>query len=125
MLRILVRNITSNWIGYAVNAVVIFFLTPFVLHSLGDTRYGVWVLAIGLTGYFGLLDLGLRGGTIQYLTRNLAKRDYSAVNRTASTSVMGLAACGTVVILAAGLLSWLSPKIFTIPSDAVAEVRWC
>ncbi len=125
MLRIIARNIASNWIGYAVNAVVIFFLTPFVLHSLGDTRYGVWILVNGLTGYFGLLDLGLRGGTIQYLTRYLAQRDYHSVNRTASTSVAGLAACGLAVVLASAFISWLSPFIFTIPANAITEVRWC
>ncbi len=72
MLRTIARNIISNWVGYAINAVVIFFLTPFVLHSLGDTRYGIWILVNGLTGYFGLLNLGLSGGTTQYLTRYLA-----------------------------------------------------
>lgn len=125
MLRILIRNIVSNWVGYAVNAVVIFFLTPFVLRSLGDTRYGVWVLATGLTGYYGLLDLGLRGGTIQYLTRYLARRDYAAMNRTASTSVAALAVCGLVVSFASLAISCVAPLIFTIPEDAISEVRWC
>ncbi len=125
MLRTLIRNIVSNWMGYVVNAVVIFFLTPFVLHSLGDTRYGVWVLATGLTGYFGLLDLGFRAGTTQYLTRHLAQRDYDAVNRTASTSIAALSVCGLTVAVASVLICWLSPFIFTIPEGTVSEVRWC
>ena len=125
MLRTIARNIVSNWMGYAINAVVIFFLTPFVLRSLGDTRYGVWILANGLTGYFGLLDLGFRAGTTQYLTRYLAQQDYLALNRTASTSVAALSACGVVVAVASGVVSWLAPLIFTIPEDTISEVRWC
>ncbi len=125
MLRIIARNVVSNWVGYAVNACVIFLLTPFVLRSLGDTRYGVWILINGLTGYFGLLDLGMRLGTTRYLTRNLAQRDYLALNRTASTSVVALGTCGFVVLLASAVLSWLSPRIFAIPEDTIYEVRWC
>jgi O-antigen/teichoic acid export membrane protein len=125
MLRILIRNIVSNWIGFAVQAAVAFFLTPFVLHSLGDTRYGIWSLVIGLTGYYGLLDLGFRSGITQYLTRHLATRDFDGMNRTASTALVALASCGSLIALASGVLSWLAPLIFTIPADAVAETRWC
>ncbi len=38
---------------------VAFFLTPFVVNSLGSTAYGIWVLLMSLTGYYGLLDLGV------------------------------------------------------------------
>ena len=85
MLKILARNMVSNWIGFAVQVGVVFFLTPFVLHAIGDVRYGIWALATGLTGYYGLLDLGFRSGIMQYMTRHLAKGDYVQLNRTAST----------------------------------------
>lgn len=35
------RNLAANWIGYGANPVVMFFLSPFVVRSLGDTAYGV------------------------------------------------------------------------------------
>jgi O-antigen/teichoic acid export membrane protein len=50
----ILRNIASNWAGYAVNAAVTLVLTPFVLHQLGDARYGVWVLTSSIVGYYGL-----------------------------------------------------------------------
>jgi len=125
MLRILIRNIVSNWVGFAVQAAVTFFLTPFVLHTLGDARYGIWALVIGLTGYYGLLDLGFRSGITQYLTRYLAKRDFEAMNATASTAMLALASCGGLIVLVSGVLSWLAPAIFNLPAGAVTETRWC
>ena len=124
-IRILARNIFSNWCGFAVQAVVTFFLTPFVLNSLGDTRYGIWALVTGLTGYYGLLDLGFRSGVTQYMTRHLATRDFEQLNRVASTAFVALAACGGLVALAAMVLSLIAPHVFSIPADAVAETRWC
>jgi hypothetical protein len=37
--RTLLRNIVSNGLGHAVQAAIIFFLTPYVLRELGDKRY--------------------------------------------------------------------------------------
>ena len=59
-MRVILRNIFSNWTGYLITILVGFFLAPFVLHHLGNTGYGVWTLVLSLTGYFGLLDLGIR-----------------------------------------------------------------
>jgi O-antigen/teichoic acid export membrane protein len=125
MLRILIRNIISNWFGFAVSAAVSFFLTPFVLHSLGDTNYGIWSLVVGLTGYYGLLDLGFRSGITQYLTRHLATRDFVQMNRTASTAFVALTSCGGLVTILSLLVAWLTPYIFNIPEDAIDETRWC
>ncbi len=125
MLRILVRNIVSNWCGFAVSAAVAFFLTPFVLHSLGDTRYGIWVLVGGLTGYYGLLDLGFRSGITQYLTRHLATRDFGPMNGVASTAFVALAGCAGLIMVASAIVCWLATHFFTIPPDAIVETRWC
>ena len=88
--RRLIRNIASNWTGYVVQVAVGFFLTPFVVHSLGETQYGIWTLVVGLTGYYGLLDLGVASGMTQYLTRYLAAKDIDNLNRSASTGFVAL-----------------------------------
>jgi O-antigen/teichoic acid export membrane protein len=124
LVRVLIRNAASNWLGFAVQAAVAFFLTPFVLASLGSSRYGVWMLVGSLTGYYGLLDLGFRAGLTQYLTRYLATGDYQSLNKTASTGVVALACCGGIIFLAALGLAGLAPLVFHVPGDLGGEVRW-
>jgi O-antigen/teichoic acid export membrane protein len=92
---------------------------------LGETRYGIWALATGLTGYYGLLDLGFRSGITQYLTRHLALREYDRMNRVASTAVAALVVCGLLCILIAATLCLLAPRIMQIPPGTIAETRWC
>jgi hypothetical protein len=58
MLRTLLRNVLSNWAGFLVEACVAFYLSPFVIHTLGDTSYGIWILLTSLTCYFGILNGG-------------------------------------------------------------------
>ena len=42
--RTYVRNLLANWIGVISETAIAFFLTPFVLASLGEARYGLWGL---------------------------------------------------------------------------------
>ena len=36
-----------------------FVIAPFLVHRLGELRYGEWILIASMTNYFGLLDLGI------------------------------------------------------------------
>ena len=119
--RGLAWNVFSNWTGYAVQVAVTFFLTPLVVGSLGDARYGVWILLSGLTGYYGLLDLGFRAGLTQYLTRHLATKQYDKLNQTASTGFVALACCGLLILLATVLLSWFAPHMFRLAPEHARE----
>ena len=60
------KNVFSNWTGYLINVVVSFFISPFIVHTLGNTGYGIWVFVGSITGYLGIMDFGMR-----YLERKL------------------------------------------------------
>ena len=96
--RIIFRNIFSNWAGYLVTALIGFFLSPFIVHSLGTTGYGLWTLVLSLTGYFGLLDLGIRSSVGRFVARYLALNDDRSSNRILSTAFFILA-CGGLLAL--------------------------
>src|SRR5262245_26110678 len=99
-------------------------MTPFVLHTLGDARYGVWLVMMGLTGYYGLLDVGFRSGLNQFLPRYLALRDFEKLNRTASTGFAALLTCGLVVMAACLAVSALAPRFFhASEAELIAEIR--
>lgn len=121
--RRLLRNITANWLGFAVQVVITLLLTPFVLQSLGEARYGVWVLIIGLTGYYGLLDLGLRASLTQRLSRQLAVGDVAGLNQTASIGLTLLSGTGLLLAAASFALAWWAPVLLGVPPQLTPEVR--
>jgi O-antigen/teichoic acid export membrane protein len=65
--RIIARNLVANWVGHGANLVVMFFLSPFILHTLGITQFGIWQILMVLTGYMGILDLGVRASTGRHI----------------------------------------------------------
>jgi O-antigen/teichoic acid export membrane protein len=122
---VILRNVAVNWIGFAVNACVTLILTPFVLRELGAAAYGVWVLTSSVIGYYGLLDLGLRGGVTQFLTRYLAVEDLRSASECMSSALAALSVvCLAVLLLTAGM-AYGAPHIFRIPAAMRAEASWC
>jgi len=111
-----IKNVAGSWFGLATNMVVGFLLTPFILHRLGNTAFGLWVLMSSFTGYYGLLDLGLRNAIIRYVARYQATDEVDELAKVVSTGFFaysGVAALATVISLvaAANVQSWfkLSP----------------
>jgi O-antigen/teichoic acid export membrane protein len=122
---VILRNISSNWIGYAANALVTLILTPFVLHQLGDARYGVWILTVSIIGHFGLLDLGFRGGVTQFLTKYLAVRDYRKASECLSSAVKAFSALGFFLVFLSIAAVYIAPLVFDFPPGLKYETSWC
>ena len=120
--KTILRNVFSNWTGYAVHVIVAFLLTPYILRSLGEGRYGAWALVIGLTGYYGLIDLGISSGISQYLTRYLAENNVQRLNGTASTGMVALTVVGLVVFFCSLVIGLNVTGVFQVPADLRREV---
>src|SRR5262245_37221296 len=103
--HVVARNVLWNWAGMATYMLAGFVVAPFLVHHLGETNYGLWILIASLTGYFSLLDLGVGGSVGRNVAFHRAKNDQDAVNAIVSTAlallsgVALLALAGTAVVL--------------------------
>ena len=73
--KIYLRNLTANWIGYGLNLIIMFAMSPFVIHRLGDVNYGVWTIMMSMTGYLGLVEIGTRGALGRFINYYLGKKE--------------------------------------------------
>ena len=122
--RTYARNLLVNWFSYVANIVVMFFLTPFVVHELGKTGYGVWSLLISLTGYLGLIDIGVRAGLSRFINFYLGRKDIPKVNAVVSTAMGYFLGIGLVIVLASvGLAAMLGVLFQKIPADMLPAAR--
>jgi O-antigen/teichoic acid export membrane protein len=126
MWRDLVRNALSNAGGTVVGLVVGFVTMPLVVHHLGPAQFGLWVLASGVVGYLGVLDLGLSPTLVNEAAALLARDEPDARRRlgeTASTIAVVYAGLGAVGALALVLVGALAPVLFQVPADDLATFR--
>ncbi len=110
----ILKNASSNLAGYFVNLTVGLLLSPFVVHALGDSLFGLWTLIRSMTGYYGIFDLGIFSAVSHYVTRYVTKNNIDGVNRTMSTAIVILCVVALCTILLTIVLTYLSPTWFSI-----------
>ncbi|MEA3458235.1 MAG: MATE family efflux transporter [Candidatus Thermoplasmatota archaeon] len=118
------RNMLANWSGYIANLLVSFFLSPFIVHSLGNSAYGVWSLLISLTGYLGLIEMGVMNGTGRYINYYLGRKEPQKVSYIVNTSLVFYCAVGVLLLLAALAFSASFSQLFSkIPPQLAQQAQ--
>src|ERR1700680_22051 len=92
----ILKNVGSSWSALGINVIVGIFLSPFILHRLGDTAFGIWVLIFSVTGYYGIFDFGIRSSIIRYVSKYTATQDIEEVNRLINSAMFTYTAVGAL-----------------------------
>ena len=117
----MLRNIGSNWALIALTIAATYFLTPFLIRTLGQDGYGTWTLITALTGYMSLLALGVPMASVRYLAQDIAQGDTQKVNRTIGTCVGLYLMIGAAALLVGAGLSVLFAVFFEVPAGWHAQ----
>jgi O-antigen/teichoic acid export membrane protein len=121
--RLLARNIVWNWAGMVAGMLVGFLVAPFLVHRLGQSLYGLWILIASFTNYFGLLDLGIRGSVGRNIAYFRARGDRDEVNATLATALALLCGAGLIALLGTLALLPVFPRLFDVPAEQLGEAR--
>jgi O-antigen/teichoic acid export membrane protein len=119
----IIKNVSASWFSLGVSILVGIFLSPFILHRLGNTAYGAWVLAFSVTGYYGLFDLGIRSSIIRYVSTYTATNDDEGLFRLINTSLAVYTAIGMVAMVATIAVSTYVGSLFRMPADFLHTAR--
>jgi len=112
-------NVGMNWVSMAVSMVVPFFLTPFVIRSLGLTAYGIWILAVSTVSYLGLLDMGLRSAVIRFVSKAEAQAKPDEAKAAIGAALWFRVLISSGVAAISILLAFAFPHWFKIPHDLI------
>ncbi len=119
----IIKNVGSSWSALAINIAVGIFLSPFILHRLGDAAFGVWVLIFSVTGYYGLFDLGIRSSIIRYVSKYTATDDREKLTSFVNTALFSYTSIGVVSMVLTVLLSSSVERLFRIPPEMHSQAR--
>jgi len=119
--RVLVGNGAWTSTGHAVQLVVLFFLSPFIVHRLGDSLYGVWEMVASLVGYMGFADLGVRPAVVHFVAKHDARGETDALNRYVNTAFVSFATGGLLVLLVSAVLASVLPGLWHLAEGFEAQ----
>ncbi len=104
-------------------AMISFFLSPFIVHRLGNEAYGVWILLYSIVGYLGLLDLGVRSAVTKYLATLYATEQHEEANHIASAALALFAAAGFFAVLSTFALAQVGLGWFDVSPELLGAAR--
>jgi O-antigen/teichoic acid export membrane protein len=98
--------------GRAWYLVIWFVATPFILHRLGDERFGVWSLLFLLSGYLATFDFGLGASIVKFTAEHAARSALDPLRSTLAGInrlylLLGLLWVTVIVAAHPLLLGWL------------------
>jgi O-antigen/teichoic acid export membrane protein len=124
MRKDIIKNVGASWFSLGVSVLVGIFLSPFILHRLGDTAFGIWVLIFSITGYYGLFDLGIRSSVIRYVSTYTATNDNEGLAKLINTSLATYTAIGILAMALTLIASLFVDSLFRIPAEFLTTARW-
>ncbi len=117
------KNLASSYTQTFVQAGILILLTPFVVSRLGSTGYGIWALIGSLTGYFGLLDFGVRAAVVKYVAEFEAKEETESLHDTISAAMTFFSTMGILAFVASiGMAFWALP-VLNIPRSFLGTAQ--
>ena len=114
-------GVILGYIAMAVNNLSSFFLTPLMLMVFGTSEFGVYKLALSITSYFALADLGLSNAVVRYISEYRANKDKESESKFVGLVVFIDLIIGGVLLVLGVLFYYLIPQIFK-SSFSIAEV---
>jgi O-antigen/teichoic acid export membrane protein len=110
--RSLLLGAITNWAAFAAAMFVSFFLAPYLIHHLGDARYGVWCVVESILAYFTLFDLGIAACLVRFVAKFHATDERTELNRLVSACLIIFTIAAAVVLLLGGaLIPFVAPGL--------------
>lgn len=121
--RVLWSTLT-NYAAQFITMGVGILLTPFILHQLGPSQYGLWVLVGSLVGYGSLLEFGIAGAVTKYVAEHRALGQAERADGLVATALALYAGLCLLGIGLSVLAAALVVQIFHIPPNQQTTAQW-
>ncbi len=122
--RQILKNVGSSWFALGINVAVGIFLSPYILHRLGDDAFGLWVIIFSVTGYYGLFDLGIRSSIVRYVAKYSATGEHDELNRLVNTAMFSYTGIGILAMATTLIVAKYINSISHIQPEFLVTAQW-
>jgi len=96
---------------------IAFFLTPYLIGTLGKARYGVWTLAFSLIGYMRLADVGMQQSLVRFVSKHLATEDWPGLSQVISSSARLYLGVAAITLVASSAMAFGFLHLLKVPVE--------
>lgn len=122
-ISIIGRNIRFTILSRVLALIITFFIFPFIVRHTGQELYGVYLIVMTITGYFGLLDLGFMSALVKYVSEYSGVGDTRAINRIINASLSFYTLIGIAAALLLFSFSMYFNRFFGVEAQNLALAK--
>ena len=123
ILRKLGRNIKFLGVSTVIRFAVALLLTPFIINKVGKEPYGVYLLALTFTGYFGVLDFGMLSALVKFVAESKGANNRETLNQSVNVSFSFFFLIGLFIALMLFIASFFIGNLFHITAENMRLMR--
>lgn len=101
--------------------VIGFLLTPFIVHALGLQQFGLWAVVGSLAGYLGLLDFGLGGAFVKFISEYVEKDRRDHARQVICFGMLFYLAFGLLLAVPVYIFSPAIVHVFKMPASEIGN----
>lgn len=119
------KGAVLSYINIILTSVIGLAITPFIINSLGDSEYGLYMLIGSFVSYLTLMDFGLNNTIIRFVAKYRAEKDITGERRFLGTIMLIYCAISAVLIIIGLFLFFQLDSIFykTLSVNQIAEAK--
>lgn len=119
----LVINLIANIVSFSSSLLISFFLTPYLISTIGKEAYGFYPMANNFVGYLMIITLALNSMASRYITIEIAKRNHSKAKEYFSSVFYSNVLLAFILSLPMAVIVYNINSFLNVPLDLVREVK--
>lgn len=116
-------NLISNIMSFVITLLISFFLTPYIVKTLGASAYGFIPLANNFILYFSLIMVALNSMEARFITIEIKKENFTEANIYFSSAYYSNLFMIGLLIVPLALITVFINKILNVPPEILYSVR--
>lgn len=116
-------NMVASLIAFVVGLGIRFFLTPYIVDTLGAEAYGFIGLSLNILSYTGLITIALNSMAGRFVTIRYVEKNYVEANKYFSSVYYSNLILATVILLIGIILVSFLDYLVEIPVYLVSDVK--
>lgn len=117
------KNLLFNSISFAVNFIVSFFFTPYLIRTVGKEAYSFFPLVNNIIGYSSIITTAVGSMAGRFITMHIYKDDLEGANRYLNSMWVANLLLSVLFTLLSILCVVFIDDILTVPSYLLREVQ--
>jgi len=119
--RRFIKGIGIGYFAIIINIIYTLLSVRLALHFLGKEQFGLWALALQVSGYMGLLDFGIFSAISRFLADHKEDVNGGEYGSILLTGAIVFAVQGLIIVLAGAVFSFAAPALFHIPPALASD----